>query len=317
MTYKDLQRKLQVQKLRYKHPEIFNRDIGGGSYDKYTSLSFVLFNGINNLYPKIQSNVISYFEDHNIAWWGDNLQVPSGHMLSSQIQCLNFLFTLRNDQNAVLKLAQLFDKNFDAVWHIPGDNEPAYLSFEFVYDNQNLLNEVDKGAQRGAFCTSVDVFMIATRKGEKVLLPIEWKFTETYLNPENKAMEEEKGKTRQARYNHLIQQSNQLKTPPDMAQSLYYYEPYYELMRQTLLVEQMVSKGLANDYLHILIAPKANTDLFQNSYLCDPQDLVESWKNQLENPNKFQQIDNFEILELIARLPDYSELSNYLELRYH
>jgi len=32
MTYKTLQRRLQVQKLRYKYPEIFNKDEGGGRF---------------------------------------------------------------------------------------------------------------------------------------------------------------------------------------------------------------------------------------------------------------------------------------------
>jgi len=45
-------------------------------------------------------------------------------------------------------------------------------------------------------------------------------------------------------------------------------------------------------------------------------DLVETWENQLVKPEKFRHIDNFEILELIARLPDYSDLSNYLKFRY-
>ena len=61
MAYKELQRKLQVQKLLYKHPEIFNQDKGGGRFDEYESLSFVLLDGLNNLYSKIQSQVIPYF----------------------------------------------------------------------------------------------------------------------------------------------------------------------------------------------------------------------------------------------------------------
>jgi len=316
MEYKDKQRKLQVQKLLYKYPDLFNHDKGGAPFDKYNSLIFVLKDGANNLYSSIVNDVCKYFSENDISWWGDDKKYPTGHLLSSQIQCLNFLFALRKDREAVLKIAQFFDESINDIHPVIEDKEDGYIAFEFVYNNAELLGENDTNAKRGEYCTSIDAFIIANRKGKKVLLPIEWKFTETYLNPENKAMEVEKGKTRQVRYNQLIQESKKLKKPPDIAQSLYYYEPYYELMRQTLLVEQMVSIGLANDYLHILIAPKANTDLFYNSYLCDTMDLVETWENQLVKPEKFRHIDNFEILELIARLPDYSDLSNYLKFRY-
>ncbi len=316
MAYKELQRQLQVQKLLYKYPDLFNRDRGGGRFDKYDSLIFVLQDGKNNLWSKIKPFVFDYFKVNEIAWWGDDAQVPSGHMLSSQIQCLNFLFTLRNDQKAVLKLAQLFDEEIDMVWLVPGDIEFTYLAFEFVYENRILLNEDDDGAQRGAYCTSVDVFLLANRKGKKLLVPIEWKFTENYLEPKNKALEAGKGPTRQERYNYLIRESKQLKTPHDVAHSLYYYEPYYELMRQTLLVEQMIIKGVADDFLHILVAPDANVDLLRNSNLCEQQDLVETWKNQLEKPEKFKHVDTSQILGLIASLPNYSGLYNYLKLRY-
>jgi hypothetical protein len=316
MKYKDKQRKLQVQKLLYKHPELFNYDNGGGRYEKYESLIFVLLNGLNNLYPSIQTDVVSYFKKNNIAWWGDDKKYPSGHLLSSQVQCLNFLFALRKDQNAALRLAQLFDETIDAVLHVPGDNEPAFISFEFVFDNRNLLNEDDWNSQRGEYCTSIDAFMIVIRNEKKVLLPIEWKFTESYLNPENKALEAAKGKERQSRYNKLIEDSDQLKTPVDLANSIYYFEPYYELMRQTLLVEQMVRNGVADDYQHFLIVPDSNIELLQKSFKCNSMDILQVWGNQLFSTNKFKHIDSSDILNLIKQLPNYSELYNYLKLRY-
>lgn len=261
MTYKELQRKLQVQKLRYKHPEIFNQDKGGGRFDEYESLSFVLLDGLNNLYSKIHSHVIHYFEDNEIAWWGDDSKVPTGHMLSSQIQCLNFLFAIRCDKYAVLQLAQLFDPEIDDIQPSIGDKDSGYIAFEFIYENAKLLNEDDRNAKRGKFCTSIDALIIAQRNGEKILVPIEWKYTECYLKDENKALEPEKGETRQSRYNQLISYSTQLKTLLLLENSIYYYEPFYELMRQTLLVERMVKFGIADDFLHILVVPSENKDL--------------------------------------------------------
>ncbi|MGQ7868671.1 PGN_0703 family putative restriction endonuclease [Sunxiuqinia sp. sy24] len=281
--------------------------------------SYFLSDRENNLFKSIRRDAIEYFSDNNIAWWkyGKNSsEYPTDHMVSSQIQCLNFLYALRNDEAAVLQLAQLFDGDIDAVLQVQGDKQPGYLSFEFVQENKALLNEDNDGVQRGAFCTSVDVFLIAKRKGQKLLVPIEWKYTESYLEPTNKALEKGKGRTRQKRYNQLISDSKQLKTPPDFEQSLFYYEPYYELMRQTLLVEKIVEKELADDFLHILVAPTANDDFLKNSYACELQGLGETWKSQLENPEKFMRIDSNQILDLLGQMPDYSALYNYLKLRY-
>ena len=316
MTYKELERKSQVQKLRYKHPEIYNQDKGGGRFDEYESLSFVLLDGLNNLYPKIQSQVIPYFQENEIAWWGDDDKVPTGHMLSSQIQCLNFLFALRSDKSAVLKFAQLFDPEIDDIFPTIGDKDSGCIAFEFIYENAKLLNENDYGAKRGAYCTSIDAFIIANRKAEKLLIAIEWKYTESYLDGKNKALEPGKGKTRQNRYNQLISNSTQLKSIPEVENSVFYYEPFYELMRQTLLVEKMVNSGIANDFLHILVVPSENEDLLGNNYTFTNDDLQTTWRNCLSDQSKFKVIDSKHIRQVIENLPDYSKLTDYLNLRY-
>ncbi len=272
----------------------------------------------DNFFYKITRDAVQYFDINNIEWWSynKNSNKPTDHMLSSQIQCLNFLYSFRNDKKAVLQLAKLFEPQIDDIYPTIIDKEEGFLAFEFTYNNDKLINEKSKGSKRGKYCTSIDVFLIAKLNNKKLLVPIEWKYTENYLFFENKALEKNKGQTRQASYNQLISESKQLKTPTILAKSIYYFEPYYELMRQTLLVEQMVNKGVADDFLHIFVAPIANTDLLQNSYLCELQDLFETWKNQLEKPEKFKHIDTSQILGLIAQLPNYSELYNYLKLRY-
>ena len=316
MSYKQLQRKLQVQKLRYKHPELFNQDKGGGKFDKYESLPFVLLNSLNNLYSKVQSQVVRYFENNDIAWWGDVEKHPTGHLLSSQIQCLNFLFALRNDKHAVLALAKLFDSEIDDVLETLNEFETGYIAFEFVYENEKLLGENDFGAKRGSMCTSIDAVIIALKKGKKILIPLEWKYTETYLECENKSTEPRKGKVRQNRYNHLIVRSNQLKTPVDFEDSIYYYEPFYEFMRQTLLVEQMIVQGIADDYLHIVVIPDENTDLLDNNYTFSTDDLQTIWRKNITDQEKFKIVDSKQILQAIEHLPNYIELANYIKQRY-
>lgn len=311
MSYKEQQRNLQIDKLYNIIPSIFNYDKGFGDFEIYRSLKFMLLDGKNNLFKGIVEDTNKYFQKNNIAWWGENEKYPSGHLLSSQIQCLNYLFALRKDKEATLKLAQLFDPNIEDILPTINDKDPGFISFEFTYENAQLLKETNKYAHRGSFCTSIDVFMIVVRNSEKVLIPIEWKYTETYLESKNKAYNGNENK-----YFPLIENSIQLKTSDDLANSCYYYEPFYELMRQTLLTEQMVKSDLADNFLHILIVPSENKDLLEYNYLGSNEGLEEMWRNCLTDQTKFKIIDSKQILAAIKSMPSYTELAQYLVNRY-
>jgi hypothetical protein len=305
----------------YKGALQMEEEIGQSTFRKTAGLNgnaFLLFNGDENLHESIREEAKTYFKDNSIDWWAfDGLKTkPTKHLVSSQIQCINYLFALRQDKDAILKLAQLFDSAVDDVLPTIGDKDVGYIAFEFVYENDKLLNENDWGAKRGSFCTSVDAFIIATRQGKKLLIPIEWKYTENYFDSHNKALEAKKGTTRQTRYNHLIENSKQLKSASDIENSVYYYEPFYEFMRQTLLVEQMVKVGIAEDYLHVVVIPAQNLDLLGNNYSFSTQDLKTTWNNCLHHQSKFKIIDSKTVFNFIAQLPEYNKLTEYLKARY-
>jgi hypothetical protein len=280
--------------------------------------AFLLFNGDENLHESIREEAKTYFKDNSIDWWTfDGLKTkPTKHLVSSQIQCINYLFALRNDKDAILKLAQLFDSAVDDVLPTIGDKDAGYISFEFVYENEKLLNENDSGAKRGSFCTSVDAFVIAIRKEKKLLIPIEWKYTENYFDNQNKALEAKKGTTRQKRYNHLIENSKQLKSAFAIEKSVYYYEPFYEFMRQTLLVEKMVELYVADDFLHIIVVHNRNKDLLDNNYYVSKDNLETTWRECLTDQTKFKIIDSKQILNFIEEMPSYSKLAGYLITRF-
>ncbi len=88
-------------------------------------------------------------------------------------------------------------------------------------------------------------------------------------------------------------------------------------MRQTLLVEQMVKQGIANDFIHIAIIPTNNIELLDNNYNFSEHDLQTTWRNCIKNQNKFRIIDSRKILELIQEMPSFATLANYLTLRYY
>jgi hypothetical protein len=310
-----------IDSLHYKGAFQMEDEISQTSFRNSSCLAghgYLLNNGDDNLHESIREDVKRYFSDNNIDWWTfDNSKTkPTRHMVSSQIQCLNYLFALRKDKDGVLKLAQLFNPDIDDVFPTIADKDTGYIAFEFVYENAKLLNESDTGAKRGSYCTSVDAFIIAKRHKQKVLIPIEWKYSENYFDGKNKALESEKGRTRQNRYNHLIEYSKQLKSSHDLASSVYYYEPFYEFMRQTLLVEQMIVSGIADDFIHIVVIPSENKDLLDYNYEFSKKGLLTTWRNCLSDQTKFRIIDQKQILQILDENPTYSKLAEYLKLRY-
>ena len=275
-----------------------------------TKFDYILHpqDSIKNLYHKIQEDAIKYFNQYDITWWQsgkDTTNSPTGHLVSSQIHCLNHLFALRTDKVAVkLIIEKATGMQFDEILPSLIDNdEHSYISFEFALNNDELLEENDNGWKRGTLCTSIDV-MIMARKGEnKWLIPIEWKYTETYSETDLT------NKKRIERYAHLIETSKRLQVPDDgIAHSIYFIEPYYELMRQTLLCEQLIGAGYADDFFHINIIPSEHTELRKA--------VATGFIPMLNDETKFKIIDPKDFLVPIKENNLYPELIDYLEKRY-
>ena len=240
----------------------------------------VLKDGSKNLFSSIYDDAINYFKIHDIAWWhmeAETSAAPTGNVMSSQIHCLNHLFGIRNNEEAIKAiLLNATGIEFDSI--LPALDNDGLIAFEFTYNNKELLGEGDKGAQRGAFCTSIDAMIRAQKDEEIYLIPIEWKYTEAYEDQDKTCTK------RLQRYQHLIEKSEQLKVPTDgVPHSIYMKEPQYELMRQTLLVEQMIRKGIADYFFHINIIPNKNEDLRQS--------VEQNYIPMLNNPDLFCIID--------------------------
>ena len=264
-------------------------------------------NSKNNLFACIRDNALDYFEKHKISWWRqeEDGYFPSGHLISSQIHCLNHLFALRTDKYAVkLIIEKATGVHFDHILSSLIDDDPeSYISFEFVFHNDEWLQENDEGAKRGTICTSIDAMILAEKDGAKWLIPIEWKFTERYDR------EDKTNRKRLKRYKHLIESSKRLQIPDNgIAHSAYFIEPNYELMRQTLLCEQIIEHGYAKDFFHINIIPTKNTEL---------RKAVETeFIPMLTKEAKFKIIDPQDFLSPLKGNDKYKDLLNYLETRY-
>jgi hypothetical protein len=316
--YQESQRIKVVKLLKEESPIFYGAK--GGKYFMTKNRDFVITDYKKNFFKPIEGNAIKYFSENGIAWWGG--KKPTGHLLSSQIACVNHLYPLRDDKKAVLALLQSVSTNFVDVLKIETDKyDSAYIQFESVSDKDHL-NE--KQSTRGSNCTSVDALVFAVHKdGSKWLIPIEWKFTEHYSN-QNKATEGAKkdpvnckGEVRKKRYTDLINQSKQLKGENHKC---YYFEPFYQLMRQTLWTEQILSHKefetiKADNFMHLHIIPEDNADLLKKEYKCSGENMETTWKNHLVDKDKYVIISPEKLLSNIDS-KKYGDLVKYLTTRY-
>ena len=90
--------------------------------------AFVLQQSERNLYPNVRSTAQAYFAQNSIGWWGGKR--VTGHLLSSQVACVNHLFAWRQDSAAALAVLQGLDPDFVEALVVPGDRfEPGYVQF--------------------------------------------------------------------------------------------------------------------------------------------------------------------------------------------
>jgi len=293
-----------------------------------------------NLYNWQDKNTVQrvkdYFKNNKIKWWNcyfdaPKEQEPDGlditrHLVSSQIACINHLFFIKHDKEAVLSIINGISGmpvKFKEVINIPCDKgSDNYIAFEMIASNDYLH---EKELKRGEFCTSVDAFVYALdERSERWLIPIEWKYTETYERDDKS--NGTKGKTRLSRYcnaktDNLIGNSKQLKSLPDYKHSIYFQEPFYQLMRQTLWAECICrNKGEkvlpAEHFVHIHVCPKENRELLNKCYseVTDKSSMEEAWREMLTDQSLYHLVDPKELLQPIAK--SYPELYNYLQRRY-
>ena len=121
------------------------------------------------------------------------------------------------------------------------------------------------------------------------------------------------------RYTDLINNSAQLKSLPEYKGSIYYYEPFYQLMRQTLWAEQMLANKdsesiKADHYLHIHVIPKADTDLLNKQYRVSGKNMEDTWREMITDQSKYVIVDPADLMKPIEK--SYPELFQYLSTRY-
>ncbi|MDR0515579.1 MAG: hypothetical protein LBH25_00870 [Fibromonadaceae bacterium] len=325
-TYRE-QERLKLKNLIY-NTNLFNgAEFGRIIKQKGKNLrkDEILLDGNNNIYESIRNDVLEYFQKNHISFWhnaSESKDNPTGHTLSSQVCCINHLFPIRQDKKTVLSIANIFCPDIIDILPIPTDKYlEGYIQFEAVSD-KNYLNESYK--TRGSNCTSIDALIYGMHSnGKKYIMLVEWKYTEYYYN-QDKSIEpkrtESKGKKRLRRYADLIDKSQYLNALSNYRSSVYFFEPFYQLMRQTLWAEQMINHNdtetiKADDYMHIHIVPSANVQLLDKVYKPSGKNMKETWLNCLKYKEKYKIIDPKDLLKNMDERK-HGALIEYLNERY-
>lgn len=300
MSYREEQRVKAVQLI-----DSLIRGTVGGLF-KGREYNFVLKDAYLNLWDGIREDAIDYFERNNITWWMPEENGPTGHLLSSQIACLNHLYWLRQRNDIVTAILKGIDPSIIKAKPI----DDGFVEFE-VIGKENYLHE--KSHTRGANSTSVDALMVGCKQNnQRTLFFIEWKYTEFY-QPESKYIPE-----RFNIYNPLLDE----KECPISIENYehLYFEPFYQLMRQTLLAWQMAKHWEygADDYMHIHVIPEKNIEL--RNKITSPglkgNSMSDAWKNVLTYPGKYVVVTPEKLLGSVINLKDTKTIINYLRVRY-
>jgi hypothetical protein len=117
-------------------PEEIFKDPGSGLFFG-KGREFVLSDPALNLWEGIRQDAIDYFKNYKIKWWRSEDDEPTGHLLSSQIACVNHLYFLR--QRSDLATAVLRTIDLDITNAVIVDD--GYVAFEFIGSKQYLKAE--------------------------------------------------------------------------------------------------------------------------------------------------------------------------------
>ena len=294
-----------------------------------------------NLFPGIRGaeGAIGFFSQRNIGWWknsrsGDNSKAngPTRNMASSQVACVNFLLPLAGIPGALLAALRALDGDVRSIMDIRHEGRTSTVEFEWI----GIPRSLEGGTTRGANNTSVDAFLtVETESGRKRAYLLEWKYVESYLSskPDFKGAGSP-GETRRRRYTNPFHASYSSFNPsaaPELED--FFYEPFYQIMRQRLLADRMVEKGElgVDEAKVVVVAPEENQAYRRVSdgrTLISPslserfpelETVQEVMRACLKNPDaQFDIVAPSQILDGVVRsLPDESaEWANYWRERY-
>jgi hypothetical protein len=253
------------------------------------------------LHPSVRASALRFFRDRGIRWWTHHDEHggrPTSLLRSSQVACVNHLEPARLNEQLAVALGRAL--GLDAVGGVPV--EGGFLTYEWIGE-RNHLGEPRWG-RRGDRCTSLDAFLpLRIAEGRVLGVAIEWKYTES-PHPGSEAVSKN-GTSRVETYRPLLEAPN---CPIDLSRldkiENVFFDPYTQLMRQTLLAWQMVEEGEegVDGWLHVHVVPGANVAMRRPraKLAAAADDLAAQWRSLLHEPDHYRLVNP---TDLLAHIP--------------
>jgi len=273
------------------------------------------------------------------------LHTELNHVRSSAASCINVLGNLGKTENTndLIIFLNHYGLNVEEIIPFPSGedvggkryDDKGNVVFEWVGPLKSPINEL--GGNRGINRTSIDAYILAKIERKITQLLIEWKFTETYPSKTfTHRFGGLKGNERLRRYSNVLAKLRKKKDFPfDMHDEDTFglsdlgYEPFYQLLRMTLLAKsttpmQLTSNISIQDYRVIHLSHSQNVEL---NYLSEKhlsfspglrhlagKTLHESWKSILTDSERNKFFGGYwdEAIQTISDTP----LKEYLIKRY-
>jgi len=278
--------------------------------------------GEENLMPGLRDAAMDFFSAKEIRWHDGQGRKPSNHLCDSQVCCVNFLFSFADRPEA---LAALLRPLFPELRRVVPIEDGKFVTFEWI-GKQNYLGEKlreNSHRTRGSHFTSADAAVAFERAdGQKQVVLIEWKYTEAYGGVPLKTSR--RGTDRMAIYRPLFDRAD---CPIDKQrlpsfESLF-YEPFYQLMRQQFLANEMErAREREADIVSLLhVAPSGNKD-FHRVTSPELKSLGDTatgvWKRLVKTPGRFLTVSTEGLFApLLAEPPAGMQgWADYLTRRY-
>jgi len=276
-----------------------------------------------NLLDEIRDDARLYFDEMKIKWHDGRNGNPSNHLCDSQVCCVNFLYPFADRASALAELLRPLFPSIQQMIKIQPDNR--FVVHEWIGAENYLGEKISRNGKRtrGANFTSADAGVMFVRQdGTRQFVLIEWKYTETYGPVDLKFSKS--GTDRTEIYRPLFE-ADDFPVDKDLLPSFgsLFFEPFYQLMRQQCLANEMERAGeLGADIVSLLhIAPDHNPG-FQRVTSPDLLELGDTvtgvWKRLVTEPDRFQSISVEQLFGQfpVDRHPEMRSWWKYISHRY-
>lgn len=270
------------------------------------------------LHESVRATALDYFRRHEIKWWTSRWDArteameprPTGHLNSSQVACVNHLEPARLDRDVARRIIANVEPSLTPV-----EVDDGFVDYEWIGLGSYLGEPGSR--TRGANVTSLDAVMCGEHDGQRLLVVLEWKYLEAY-GAQSVAISS-RGTDRVATYAPLLDDPDCPVLSGDPKRL--FYEPYYQLMRQTLLAWQMVKHGEfgASDWLHIHVIPELNVRLRGRGKAAPAlvgRSMAEAWQSVLKRPERYRLMTPSELLAGVGTDGPWAEWRQWLAERY-